>query len=180
MSQAASGHVSVRIPVREAETIVRSRALAAGSPFQPQDGGVMAHLTLLSPFLSESAVDDAVVAELERYFAGEGTFGFELTGVSTLPGGPTYLTPEPAGVFRELAEGVARLFPTLSPYDGRFADLVPHVSVRLLDGEDATSLSTELGHRLPIECFVSTATLVRVAEHDTCTLATFPFGSDAA
>jgi hypothetical protein len=173
-------HVAVRLPVREAETVVRSRALAAGSPLQPQDGGVMAHLTLLSPFLPEASVDDGVVAELQRYFAEEGSFGFELTGVSTLPGGATYLVPEPAAVFRELTEGLVRLFPTLSPYDGRFADLVPHLSVPLHDGEDAASLAAELEHRLPIECFARAATLVRVAEHDTRTLATFPFGSDAA
>ncbi|MEP6815745.1 MAG: 2'-5' RNA ligase family protein [Marmoricola sp.] len=173
-------HTVVRVPVREAETIVRSRALAAGSAYQPQDGDVLAHITVLGPFMPESVIDDGVIAELERYFADVTAFSFTLEGVSEFPGGPTYLVPEPAAVFRRLTLGLLRFFPEFPPYGGVFEEVVPHISVPLPDGENADSLRAEIGHRLPIEAHAYSATLVRVAEGDTRTLATFPFGTTAA
>lgn len=173
-------HTIVQVPVREAETIVRSRALAAGSPYQPQDGGVLAHITVLGPFMPEADIDDGVIADLERYFADVTAFSYTIEGVSEFPGGPTYLVPEPAAVFRRLTLGLLRFFPEFPPYDGVFEEVVPHVSVPLLDGEDTDSLRVEIGHRLPIEARAHSATLVRVAEGDTRTLATFPFGTTAA
>ena len=173
-------HTVVQIPVREAETIVRRRALASGSPFQPQDGGVLAHITLLGPFIPEPDIDDGVLGDLERYFADVTSFGFTLSGVSEFPGGPTYLVPEPVGVFRRLTLGLLRVFPEFPPYGGAFDDVVPHLSVPLVDGEDTETLRAELERRLPIEAVAHTATLVRVAEGDTLTLATFPFGTTAA
>lgn len=173
-------HTVVRVPVHEAETIVRSRALANGSPFQPQDGGVLAHITVLGPFLAEDTIDAGVLDELDRYFAEVTSFGYALTGVSAFPNGPTYLVPEPAAVFRRLSLGLVRLFPEVPPYGGAFDEVVPHLSVPLLDGEDVETLSAELEHRMPIEAVAHAATLVRVAEGDTRTLATFPFGTTAA
>ncbi len=173
-------HTVVQVPVREAETIVRRRALASGSPFQPQDGGVLSHITLLGPFMPESEIDDGVVGDLERYFADVTTFAFSLAGVSEFPGGPTYLVPEPGAVFRRLTLGLLRVFPEFPPYGGAFDDVVPHLSVPLLDDEGTDTLRAELEHRLPIEAAAHHATLVRVAEGDTRTLATFPFGTTAA
>jgi hypothetical protein len=173
-------HTVVQVPVREAETIVRSRTLAAGSVYQPQDGGVLAHITLLGPFMPEADIDDGVIADLERYFADVTAFSYTLEGVSEFPGGPTYLVPEPATVFRRLTQGLLRFFPEFPPYGGAFEEVVPHISVPLLEGENTESLRSEIAHRLPIEARAHSATLVRVAEGDTCTLATFPFGTTAA
>ena len=173
-------HTVVQVPVREAETIVRSRALATGSPYQPQDGGVLAHITVVGPFMPEADIDDGVVAELERYFADVTTFDFTLEGVSEFPGGPAYLVPEPAGVFRRLTLGLHRLFPEFPPYGGVFEEVVPHISVPLAADENADSLRLAISHRLPIEARAHAATLVRVAEGDTRTLASFPFGTTAA
>ncbi len=170
----------MQVPVQEAETIVRSRALAAGSRFQPQDGGVLAHITLLGPFLAEADLHDGVLDDLERYFAEVVAFDYTIEGVSTFPDGPTYLVPEPATVFLRLTHGLLRCFPELAPYGGEFTEVVPHISVPLLDGEDAGSLRVEIRHRLPIEARACSATLVRWAEGDTRTLATFPFGTTAA
>ena len=61
---------------------------------------MLAHITLLGPFIPEPRIDDGVLGDLERYFADVTTFGFTLSGVSEFPGGPTYLVPEPVGVFR--------------------------------------------------------------------------------
>jgi hypothetical protein len=84
-------HTVVQIPVSEAETIVRRRALASGSPFQPQDGGVLAHITLLGPFIPEPDIDDGVLGDLERYFADVTTFGFTLSASRSSPAGrPTW------------------------------------------------------------------------------------------
>lgn len=173
-------HTVVQVPVREAETIVRARALAAGSAFQPQDGSVMAHITLLGPFMAEPVIDDGVIADLERYFSDVTSFGYGLTGVSTFPSGPTYLVPDPASVFRRLTLGLLHVFPEFPPYGGAFDDVVPHLSVPLLPDESSESLRDELAHRLPIDAVAHSATLVRVAEGDSRTLATFPFGTTAA
>jgi hypothetical protein len=172
-------HTVVQVPVREAETIVRSRALASGSAYQPQDGSLMAHITLLGPFMPEPLAD-GVIADLERYFSDVTTFGYTLSGVSAFPGGPTYLVPDPAGVFRRLTLGLLHVFPEFPPYGGAFDDVVPHVSVPLLPDESTESLREDLERRLPIEAVAHTATLVRVSEGDTRTLATFPFGTTAA
>ena len=54
------------------------------------------------------------------------------------------------------------MFPEFPPYGGAFDDVVPHLSVPLLDGEDTETLRAELERRLPIEAVAHTATLVRV------------------
>ena len=47
-------------------------------------------------------------------------------------------------------------------------------------GDHGLKARADLEHRLPIEAVAHTATLVRVAEGDTRTLAEFPFGTTAA
>lgn len=173
-------HTALRIPVREAETIVRRRALAAGSPYQPQDGGVLAHVALLDPFLPEDALTEGVLADLERVFEQSDVFGFELTEVAVSPGGVVYLTPEPATLFSELTFAVLEVFPELRAGIADLADLAPTLVVPVLPGEDAASLQAELAVRLPLTSRAVNATLVRVAERDTRTLSTFALGSSAA
>ena len=97
-----------------------------------------------------------MIGDLERYFSDVTTFGFSLAGVSEFPGGPTYLAPEPAAVFRRLTVGLLRVFPEFPPYGGAFDDVVPHLSVPLLDGEDTETLRAELHRRLPIEAVAHT------------------------
>lgn len=168
------------IPVREAETLVRQRALQVTPELLPRDRGVAAHVTLLAPFMDPGRVDEGVVAELERFFGDVTAFGFELTAVCEFPGGAAYLSPEPAALFRRLTQGLHHLFPEFPPYGGQFDEVVPHLSVPLAPGENTESLRTDLTARLPIEAHATEATLVAVVPEDTHTLATFGFGTTAA
>ena len=174
-----TGITGILIPVREAETIVRPRAMLVQPELLPADGGSAAHITLLAPFMPPEEADHGVLGELTDFFAEVTAFGFELTGVTQFPGGTTYLTPEPPDVFRRLTLGLHRLFPEFPPYGGVFDDVVPHLSVPMPDGEDASTLRTALHRRLPIEAHATEARLVHITDR-MHTLGRFRFGTAAA
>lgn len=163
------------LPVREAETIVRARALAAGSPYQPQDGGVMAHVTLLFPFATEDRLTPELLDDLTDYFAMITPFGVQLTAIAEFPDGTAYLTPEPASTLATMIDELAAMFPAYPPYEGRFDTVVPHVTTGLFADESAAQLAETLAARLPIDAEIDRAVLWRVAEHDLRTLETFEF-----
>jgi hypothetical protein len=168
------------IPVRDADRIVRPRALELGQPWIPRAGTPVAHITLLTPFLAERDVKAGVLDELDGYFADVTSFGFALTEVCEFPDGTTYLSPEPADVFRRLTVGLHRLFPECPPYGGVFDDVVPHLSVPLREDEDASRLRTNLRRTLPLNVLAVEAQLLQLRDGEAEVLATFPFGSTAA
>ncbi len=173
------GTTGLVIPVREAETVVRSRAMITAPELLPADDGSAAHITLLAPFMPADTIDGGVLSELADFFADVTAFAFRLTSVAEFPGGAAYLTPEPPDVFRRLTQGLHRLFPEFPPYGGAFDDVVPHLTVPLPDGEDASSLRTALRRRLPVESHATEARLVHVTDR-MHTLARFRFGTAAA
>ena len=168
------------IPVREAETLVRSRMLQVPPELRPIGSGVGSHITLLAPFLPEAEIDDSIVDHLEGFFADLTPFGFELTELCEFPRGITYLAPEPASTFRRLTAELHRQFPEFPPYGGEFDDIVPHLTVPLVPGETTDDFRTSLGSLLPIHAFAREATLVHVEEGATHVIATLPFGTSAA
>lgn len=173
------GLTGIVVPVREAETVVRPRAMLAAPELLPADDAVSAHITLLAPFMAPEATDRGVLSELTGFFADVTPFAFRLTSVAVFPDGVVYLTPEPPEVFRRLTSQLHRLFPEFPPYGGQFDDVVPHLSVPMPDGEDASTLRTGLHRRLPIEAHATEARLVHVSDR-MHTLARFRFGTAAA
>jgi hypothetical protein len=174
-----AGVTGIVVPVREAETVVRPRAMLAAPELLPAEDGVAAHITLLAPFMAPGAADHGVLSELTGFFADVTGFAFRLTAVAAFPDGPVYLTPEPPEVFRRLTAGLHRLFPEFPPYGGQFDDVVPHLTVPMPPGEDASTLRTALHRRLPIEAHATEARLVHVTDR-MHTVATFRFGTAAA
>ncbi|MCW2755248.1 MAG: hypothetical protein JWR52_994 [Marmoricola sp.] len=168
------------VPVREAETLVRQRALQIQPELLPQDRSVAAHITLLVPFLPRERIDDGVISDLARFFSDVTTFRFALTEVCQFPGGITYLAPDPAAAFRRLTLELHRAFPEFPPYGGAFDDVVPHLTVPLAPGEDTDSLRVALERTLPLQAQAIEATLVHVEEGGTHVIATLPFGTTAA
>ncbi len=168
------------IPVPEAETMVRSRALQVQPQLLPRDRSLVAHITLLAPFFREAALDDGVLSDLARFFADVTPFGFSLTEVCEFPSGITYLAPEPAGPFRRLTGELHRMFPEFPPYGGAFDDIVPHLTVPLAPGEDTASFRDAVSRSLPLTTQAVEAVLVHVEEDATHVIATFPFGNTAA
>lgn len=179
VTQSAVGVTGIIVPVREAETVVRPRAMIAAPELLPADDGVAAHVTLLAPFMPPPSVDRGVLSELAGFFGDVTGFGFRLTSVAVFPGGAVYLTPEPPDVFRRLTAGLHRLFPEFPPYGGEFDEVVPHLTVPMPDGEDASTLRSSLHRRLPIEAHATEARLVHVTDR-MHSLATFRFGTTAA
>ena len=171
---------AVVVPVREAETIVRRRALQVQPELLPHDRSTSAHITLLAPFLPPERIDDGVLAELSRLFADVTAFDFELTEVCEFPDGPVYLAPEPAGVFRRLTFELHHAFPEFPPYGGAFDDVVPHLTVPLAPTEDAAELRRALRATLPLAGHAVEADLVHVEKGNVHLVAALPFGTTAA
>ena len=74
------------------------------------------------------AVDAAVLAELTALFATHQAFDLQLSEARRFPG-VLYLAPEPAAALRALTDAVVSTWPEAPPYGGRFADVVPHLTV---------------------------------------------------
>lgn len=135
------------------------------------------HIALVDPFTDRGELDEGVVAELAAYFADVVPFPVRLADLSQLPGGPAYLTPEPSAPFRNLAQGVVRLFPELRRPRGTL-EVVPHLALGSVASLDW--LHEQLDPWLPIATVAREAALWWWADDAVQTLATFPFGTSAA
>jgi 2'-5' RNA ligase len=179
--ETAAGYSALIVPVPELESVVRPR-LERRSPeyLFPEPDDVHAHITLLAPFAPAHGLDDGVLGELRSLFADVTTFPYSLTRIAEFPGGTTYLTPEPAGPFRQLTHELWRRFPEYPPYGGEFDDVVPHLTVPVPDGETADTVRFELQPRLPIEAHAREAVLFSFEPGAFRVLARFGFATSAA
>lgn len=168
------------IPVREAETLVRSRMMQVQPTLLPRDRSTIAHITLLAPFFSLDRIDDALVHRLTRFFSDVTPFGYALTEVCAFPSGIAYLAPEPAASFRRLTAELHHEFPEFPPYGGAFDEIVPHLTVPLPPGETLEDLEESLRSTLPIHTQAVEAVLMQVEEDNTHVIATLPFETSAA
>ncbi len=114
------------LPVPAAEDAVGS--LRVGLDLSARDG-VPAHVTVLYPSLTASLVDDPTLYVLGRLFASVGTFGFTLDRVGWFGESVVWLGPRDERPFRELTELAFAAFPACPPYEGQYADVVPHLTV---------------------------------------------------
>lgn len=168
------------IPVREADTLVRSRVMQIRPTLLPRDRSLIAHITLLAPFFTLAEIDDALLHRLTRFFSDVTPFGYSLTEVCAFPSGIAYLAPEPAASFRKLTQELHHEFPEFPPYGGAFDEIVPHLTVPLPPGEDVETLTAALATTLPIHTQAVEAVLMHVEEDNTHVIATLPFGTTAA
>jgi len=129
-----------------------------------------AHITILAPFGQDHEPTSGELDEVEKFFADQPPFSFELTQVCTFPSGLRYLSPEPASAFSRLTHGLHQLFPEYPPYGGEFDLVIPHLTIP----DDAA-----VGP-LPIHAHARAATLVHHEDGVFTELATFPFGTSAA
>jgi len=174
-------HSVLQIPVPELESVVRPRLERRSPEEVPTDpDDVVAHITLLGPFVPLADLTDGVLDELDRFFADVTQFEFALTGIHEFPGGTVYLSPGPAAPFRHLTHELFRLFPEHPPYGGAFDDVVPHLSVPIPDGEDAAALEFELRPRFPLTTYAREAVLFWWEAGRSHTVAAFSFGNSAA
>ncbi|MGA5763291.1 2'-5' RNA ligase family protein [Nonomuraea bangladeshensis] len=151
-----AGETALLAVVEEAEPLVgpwrrRFDAVAAA--------GVPAHVTVLVPFLDLDRLDAATMDDLRALIGERGPFTVQFDRCGRFPDA-LYLAPTPDRPFRELTEAVAARWPEAPPYGGRFADIVPHLTVAHRQEEHVyDEVEATLTTRLPLAASVTSITL---------------------
>ncbi|CAN3977897.1 2'-5' RNA ligase family protein [Kitasatospora purpeofusca] len=122
--------------------------------------GIPAHVTVLYPFLPHDRVSDRVLGELGELFGSHSAFdvGFESCG--RFPG-VLHLAPVPEDRLRSLTSAVAGRWPEAPPYRGRFADVVPHLTVAFSqDPSVLDEIEAKVSNRLPLTARITSVHLL--------------------
>jgi 2'-5' RNA ligase len=123
--------------------------------------GVPAHITVLFPFMPPNAIDAAVLAELGRLFAGARAFSVRLGHTDWFGDEVLWLAPRDPAPFRALTERVHAAFPAFPPFEGRFEDVVPHLTVADRQPlSDLRAAEAAVQAHLPVEARVTAVTLI--------------------
>ena len=125
--------------------------------------GMPAHVTILWPFKPLGLLGDADLAALAQVCAGHAPLTIEFAEARRFPG-VLYLAPEPAAPIRALVAAVVARFPEYPPYGGAFAEVVPHLTVAMVeDGQALEPIEAEFAQAaagwLPIRTVVTEVTL---------------------
>jgi 2'-5' RNA ligase len=123
--------------------------------------GIPAHITVLAPFMPPAAIDAAVLRQIGQIFAGVARFRFQLDRTGWFGEQVLWLGPRDPAPFLALTERVFGAFPAFPPFEGRHADLVPHLTIghgHPLDELRAAENSVRA--QLPIEASVTAVTLM--------------------
>jgi hypothetical protein len=196
---AEPGFSTLVVPVPELDAVVRPRLAQLPPATRPVDPEVLlAHITLLAPFAPREELSVGVVGQLAAFFGDVVPFRFTLGDVCRFPGGTYYLPPEPSAPFRQITHELWRRFPEYPPYEGRFDDVVPHLTIPTGAagpgdaGEDSgdesgesgdealEALQRQLAPRLPVTVLAREVWLVWAEPGASVVLETFPFGVAAA
>ena len=160
------------VPMPELEPLVGAHR-RAWDPVAALGAG--AHVTVLFPFAAPDAIDDAGLARIERALVGSAPFPVSFDAVREFPDHVLYLAPEPASRFRALTETLAAAFPEYPPYRGRFAEIIPHLTVTHRPDAPVDDIAAAVRRGLPV---AAAATRVEVweegADERWSTRASFP------
>lgn len=160
------------VPVPAAEPLVHEHR-ARWDP--PAAFGVPAHVTVLYPFAPPDAVDETVLRDVADTLEACSPFGFTLAHVERFEDDVLYLAPEPADPFVALTDAIAARFPAYPPYAGRFAEVIPHLTVADTASGPPASLAAELRAGLPVAARAAEVWLMEEARDGTwSTRAVFP------
>src|SRR5436190_12441689 len=153
---------TIIVPVPQAEPLLGS---LRGRHDRVAALGVPAHITLLYPFLPPSRVLTEQ-NELQRFFEEMAAFEFELAEVRRFPA-TLYLHPDEAGKFRAITSMLSTKWPACKPYNGAFADVVPHLTVAdKVDAATMDSVEPSIRDHLPIKCAATEAWLMCSDDQD--------------
>jgi len=139
------------IPAPEAETLVGSwREVHDPSARR----GVPAHVTLVVPWVPPEQIKQEHLDELSELLADQEPFEYTLEKVCWFGERVLWLGPSPAAPFKRLTSLLASHFDT-PPWQGEFAEVVPHLTVGLAGHAVGCTLSEaaeDLVPRLPVRC----------------------------
>jgi 2'-5' RNA ligase len=108
--------------------------------------GIPFHITLLFPFAPREQLTEALLADVRSFFVERQTFEFTLEHIETFPPAVVYAAPEPARPLRECTDAIHARFPDWPPYEGAFAEVIPHAT--LAEDVDAIRVLPEIERRL--------------------------------
>ena len=109
---------------------------------------VPAHVTVLYPFMPPAHIGPDVIERLGAIARAVPCFDYRLARTQRFPVA-LYLAPEPAGSYAALTDAVFHAFPDYPPFEGKFAEVVPHVTVAHGDEPLLCELEVELRIALP-------------------------------
>lgn len=152
-----AGETALIIKVPEAEPVVGGWREQFDSSAAV---GIPAHVTVLYPFLHHDRISGQVLGELGELFGAHGAFDVGFEGCGRFPG-VLYLAPVQEDRLRALTLAVADRWPEAPPFQGRFADIVPHLTVAY--GEESSvfdEIEADLSGRLPVTARVGSVHLL--------------------
>lgn len=138
------------VPVVALEPFVRARWAHYEPAWVSTDPAfVHAHVTVLSPFAPEPTAAD--LDRLSAVAASVPPAQARLETVEEFPDGILHLVPEPVEPFAALTAAAWAAFPQHPPYEGRYGDVVPHLTLdHTMTGESVASVTAALGDLLPL------------------------------
>jgi hypothetical protein len=120
-----------------------------------------AHITLLYPFKALAEIGPNEFGSLRECFARFAPFHFTLASTGRFAPHILYLVPTPDEPFRQLTMAVWERYPETPSYGGKFADVVPHLTVA--EAEDDTLLD-RIADDITRAIMANAATLALAAE----------------
>jgi 2'-5' RNA ligase len=124
--------------------------------------GLGAHVTLLFPFAPALRIDDDLLARLREQFSRApdiaGAIELRFDRLARFPGVAYLALADPERVVLKI-RALAAAWPEYPPYEGRFSDIVPHLTVAHGDEQALASAEAELNAALPIVATVRFASL---------------------
>lgn len=135
------GTTALIVPAPEAEPL---RHRSAGD-------GVVTHVTLVVPFAAASTLP-SLLPSLEALIASWPAAPFTLRRVGRWPS-VVWLDPEPSAPFVAMTRDLVARFPEYEPYEGRHAEVIPHVTIATGDDERVLDeVVSRVEGALPIAC----------------------------
>jgi len=129
--------------------------------------GMRAHITLLYPFTDTEVLAAGRIDEVRKVLAPFSGFACALTHFARFPEPlehVLWLAPRPAEPLIAMTRALVAAFPEHPPYGGRFASIVPHLTVAVSEDDDLLArIGDDLSGRLPVEFDVGEVALY---EHD--------------
>lgn len=91
--------------------------------------GVPAHVSSLFPFVSPEAIDARALARVAEVAAAHAPFEYSFSRTLWFGEEVLYLAPDDPAPFVRLTEQLWAAFPHCPPYEGRYEDVVPHLTI---------------------------------------------------
>ncbi|MGW1550618.1 2'-5' RNA ligase family protein [Streptomyces sp. NPDC002346] len=115
---------------------------------------------IVFPYLDESRIDASVHSALTDVLGSHPAFDLRFERCGRLPE-VLYLVPEPDTQLRQLTEAIADRWPEAPSYGGRFAEIVPHLTIAKGQGDAVLEeIETDLAGRPPFTSHVSSVELM--------------------